>query len=134
MIFFDGICEEIFNEKDFFKLDTAGRHKNVPVIYVKHNLFQQSKQSQTVCLKIPHLFLFKSPRDIQQIGYSGRRLNRKKFFRHVYQLATKEEFLRYSLNIVPPLPTIFSLPSSKAVITALENEREKIISIEANFQ
>ena len=39
-----------FNEKDFVKLATAGRHKNVYVIYVKHNLFQQSKQSRTIDL------------------------------------------------------------------------------------
>ena len=67
MIVFDDTCEEIFNEKDFVKLATAGRHKIVHVIYVKHNLFQQSKQSRTIDLNITHLILFKSPRDIRQI-------------------------------------------------------------------
>ena len=74
MIVFDDTCEEIFNEKDFVKLATAGRHKNVHVIYVKHNLFQQSKQSRTLDLNTTHLILFKSPRDIQQIDYLGRQL------------------------------------------------------------
>ena len=148
MIVFDDTCEEIFNEKDFVKLATAGRHKNVHVIYVKHNLFQQSKQSRTIDLNTTHLILFKSPRDTQQIDYLGRQLNNAKFLRHPYQLATKEDFghllidldpktsecLRYSSNIVPPSPTIFYLPSSKAVITSLENEREKIMYIEANAQ
>ena len=69
MIVFDDTCEKIFNEKDFVKLATAGRHKNVHVIYVKHNLFQQSKQSRTIDLNTTHLILFKSPRDIQQIGF-----------------------------------------------------------------
>ena len=132
MIVFDDTCEEIFNEKDFVKLATAGRHKNVHVIYVKHNLFQQSKQSRTIDLNTTHLILFKSPRDIQQIDYLDRQLNNAKFLRHAYQLATKEDFghllidldpktsdcLRYSSNIVPPSPTIFYLPSSKAVITS----------------
>ena len=63
MIVFDDICEEIFNEKDFVKLATAGRLKNVHVIYVKHNLFQQSKQSRTIDLNTTHLILLKSPRD-----------------------------------------------------------------------
>ena len=116
---------------------------------MKHNLFQQSKQSHTIDLNTTHLILFKSPRDIQQIDYLGRQLNNAKFLRHAYQLATKEEFghllidyldpktsecLRYSSNIVAPWPTIFYLPSSKAVITSLENERERIIYIEANAQ
>ena len=43
MIVFSDACEEIFNEKDLFILTTAGRHKNVHIIYVKHNLSQQSK-------------------------------------------------------------------------------------------
>ena len=95
-----------------------------------------------------HLILFQSPRDIQQIDYLGRQLNNAKLLRHAYQLATKEDFghllidldpktsecLRYSSNIVPPSPTIFYLPSSKAVITSLENERERIMYIEANAQ
>ena len=111
-------------------------------------LFQQSKQSRTIDLNTTHLILFKSPRDIQQIDYLGRQLNNAKFLRHAYQLATKEDFghllidldpktsecFRYSSNIVPPSPTIFYLPSSKAVITSLENERERIMYIEANAQ
>ena len=86
MIVFDDTCEEIFNEKDFVKLATAGRHKNVHVFYVKHNLFQQSKQSRIIDLNTTHLVLFKSPRDIQQIDYLGRQLNNAKFLRHAYQL------------------------------------------------
>ena len=55
-----------------------------------------------------------------------------------YELATKEPFghllidldpktsdvLRYCSNIVPPGPSIFYLPSAKAVITSLDDERE----------
>ena len=67
MIVFDDTCEEIFNEKDFVNLATADRHKNVHVFYIKHNLFQQSKQSRTRDLNTTHLIWFKSPRDIQQI-------------------------------------------------------------------
>ena len=148
MIVFDDTCKKNFNEIDFVKLAPAGRHKNVHVIYVKHNLFQQSKQSRTIDLKTTHLILFKSPRDIQQIDYLGRRLNNAKFLRRAYQLATKKnlchllidldpktsECLHYSSNIVPPSPTIFYLPSSKAVITSLGNERERIMHIEAKAQ
>ena len=148
MIIFDDTCEEIFNEKDLVKLATACRPKNVHVIYVKHNLFQQSKQSRTIYLNTTHLILFESHRDIQQIDYLGRQLNNAKFFRHAYQLATKADFghllidldpktsecLRYSSNIVQPSSTIFYLPSSKAVITSLEIERGRVMYIEANAQ
>ena len=122
MIVFDDTCEKVFHEKDFVKLATAGRHKNVHVVYVEHNLIQQSKQSRTKDLNTAHLILLKSPRDFQQTVYLGRQLNNAKFLRHAYQLAMKEDFghllidldpktsesLRYSSNIVPPLPTNFS--------------------------
>ena len=148
MIVFDDTCKEVFNEKDFVKLATAGRHKNAYVFYVKRNLFQQSEQTRTIDLNTTHLILFKSPRDIQLNDYFGRQLNNAKFLRHAYQLATKEDFghllidldpktsdcLRYSSNIVPPLPTIFYIPSLKAVITSLGNERERFMYIEAKAQ
>ena len=141
MIVFDDTCEEIFNEKDFGKLTTAGRHKNVHVIYVKHNLFQQSEQSGTIDLNTTHLILFKSPRDFQQIDYLGKQLNNSKLLHHAYQLATKEDFGHLLIDLDPktsdivlPSPTIFYLLSSKSVITSLENGREKIMYFEANAQ
>ena len=57
LLVFDDSCEE------FSKLATAGRHRNISVIYVKHNLFQQSKWSRTIDLNTTHIILFKSPRD-----------------------------------------------------------------------
>ena len=101
LIVFDDTCKEIFNEKSFVKLATAGRHKNVHVIYIKHNLFQQSKQPRTIDLNTTHLVLFKSPRDIHQIDFLGRQLNNTKILRHIYQLATKEDFGRLLKDLDP---------------------------------
>ena len=38
LLVFDNSCEETFNDKEFSKHATAGRHRNISVIYVKHNL------------------------------------------------------------------------------------------------
>ena len=146
LLVFDDSCEEIFNDKEFSKLATAGRHKKISVIYVKHNLFQQSKWSRTIDLNTTHIILFKSPRDVQQIGLIGRQLNNTQFLRESYELATKQPFghllidldpktsdaLRYSSNIVPPGPSIFYLPPAKAVITNLTDERERNMYASAN--
>ena len=146
LLVFDDSCEEIFNDKDFSKLATAGRHKKISVIYVKQNLFQQIKWSRTIDLNTTHIVLFKSPRDVQQIGLIGRQLNNKQFLRESYELATKQPFChllidldtktsdasRYSSNIVPPGPSIFCLPSAKAVITNLTDERERSMYASAN--
>ena len=79
LLAFDDSCEENFNDKDFSKLATAGRHKKISVIYLKHNLFQQSKWSRTIDLNTTHIVLFKTPSDVQQIGLIGRQLHNTKF-------------------------------------------------------
>ena len=145
---FDDSCEEIFMDKVFSKLATAGRHEHISVIYVKHNLFQQSKRSRTIDLNTTHIILFKSPRDIQQIGLIGRQLNNTQFLEDSYELATKQPFghllidldpktsnvLRYCSNIVPPGPSVFYLPPAKAVITNLSSERERAFYAAANVR
>ena len=92
LLVFDDSCEEIFNDKEFSKLATAGRHRNISVIYVKHNLFQQSRWSRTIDLNTTHIILFKSPRDTQQFSSIGRQLNNAQFLKESYELATKKPF------------------------------------------
>ena len=64
----DDSCEEISNSKQFVKFATAGRHRGLITIYIKHNLFHQSKLGRDVELKNTHIVLFKSPRDVLQIN------------------------------------------------------------------
>ena len=139
LLVFDDSCDEIYQEKKIVKLALAGRHKNVHCIYVKHNLFHQSKLSRTIDLNTTHIILFKSPRDLQQIDHFGRQLKKVDFLRHTYSKATSEpyghllvdldpktsECLRFSSNITSPGPSIFHLPSEVARETNLSNEREK---------
>ena len=141
LLVIDDSCEEIYNNKEIVKLATAGRHRGLDVIYLKHNLFQQSRWSRTIDLNTPHIILFKSPRDIQQLDQLGRQLNAPKILRQSYEVATKDSFghllidldprtsdcLRYCSNIRPPGPSIFYLPLDKAEVTPITNEREKII-------
>ena len=146
LLIFDHSCEEIFNDKEFVKLATAGRHKNINVIYVKHNLYQQSKWSRTIDLNTTHIILFKSPRDVQQVEFLGKQLNLTHFLKNCYEIATRETFghllldldpktsdcLRFCSNIREPGPSVFYIPSDKADITHISNEREKILYTEAN--
>ena len=74
LLIYDDSCQEIFNDKEFVKIATSGRHEKLH-IYVKHNLFHQSKWSRTIDLNTTHIILFKSLRDIQQIEYLGKQLN-----------------------------------------------------------
>lgn len=141
LLIFDDSCNEIYEDKRFSKIATSGRHRNISVIYVKHNLFHQSKHSKTIDLNNTHVVLFKSPRDVNQITYMGKQLNNAKFLKDAYMNATEKhshghllidfdphtsEFLRYCSNIIKPGPSIFYLPASKAVVTTLDNVQERI--------
>ena len=64
---FDNSCEEICNSKAFVDIATARRHRDLSKIYIKHNLFHQSKLGRDVELQNTHIVLFKSPRDIMQV-------------------------------------------------------------------
>ena len=57
LLTFDDSCEEICNSKTFVDLATAGRHRGMSsTIYIKHNLFHQSKLGRDVELQLLTLF------------------------------------------------------------------------------
>ena len=46
LLIFDDSCVEICNSKAFVDIATAGRHRGLSNIYIKHSPFQQSKQTR----------------------------------------------------------------------------------------
>ena len=97
----DESCEENYNDKEIVKLATAGRHKNINIIYIKHNLYQQSKWSRTIDWNTTHIILFKSAQDIQQVEFLGKQLNLVKVLKHCYQLGTNEPFGHLLIDLDP---------------------------------
>ena len=67
LLIFDDSCEEICNSKALVGIATAGRHRGLSTIYIKHNLFHQSKLGRDVELQNTHIVHFKSPRDVMQV-------------------------------------------------------------------
>ena len=64
----DDYCEEICNSKAFVDIATAGRRRGLSTIYIKHNLFHQSKLGRDIELQNTHIVLSKSPRDVMQVN------------------------------------------------------------------
>ena len=64
LLIFDDSCEEISKSKLFVKIATAGRHRGLKAIHIKHKLFHQSKLGRDVELQKTHIDLLKSPRDV----------------------------------------------------------------------
>ena len=59
LLIFDDSCAEICNSKEFVDIAAAGRHRGFSTIYIKHNLFHQSKLGRDVELQNTHIVLFK---------------------------------------------------------------------------
>ena len=74
LLIFDDSCEEISNSKQFVRIATAGRHRRLNTIYIKHNIFHQSKLGRDRELRNTHLVLLKLPRDVLQINTSSKHL------------------------------------------------------------
>lgn len=145
LLIFDDSCTEIFNSKEFQKIATSGRHRNLSVIYVKHNLFHKSTLGRDIELQNTHIALFKSPRDVQQISRLGQQLGlSKEEFIKWYSDATSKLYGHLLIDLTPNVPdelrfatecgtfpTKFYLPSSRARTTSINDKKTKHIYTQA---
>ena len=118
LLIFDDSCEEISNSKQFVKIDTAGRHRGLNTIYIKHNLFHQSKIGRDLELQNTHIVLFKSPRDVLQINTLSQQLGLGSQLKEWYQDALSVPYGHLLIDLTPK--TVDSLrycPNSGSVPT-----------------
>ena len=101
LLIFDDSCEEICNSKAFFDIATAGRHRGLSTIYIKHNLFQQSKLGRDVELQNTHIVLFKSPRDVMQVTTLSTQLGLGSELVDWYRDATSVPFGHLLIDLSP---------------------------------
>ena len=64
---FDHSCEDFCNLEAFVDSATDGRHRRLNTIYIKNNLFYQSKLGRDDELQNAHIVIFKTPRDVMQV-------------------------------------------------------------------
>ena len=138
LLIFDDSCEEICNSKAFVDLATAERHRGLSTIYIKHNLFHQSKLGRDVELQNTHIVLFKSPRDVMQVTNLSTQLGLGSELVHWYRDATSVPFghlliglsprtddrLRYCTNS-GSVPSKFYIPERLKHLRTLDDEHTK---------
>ena len=101
MLIFDDSCEEICNSKAFVSFATAGRHRGLSTIYIKHNLFHQSKIGRDVDLQNKHLVLFMSPCGVMQISTLSAQLGLGSELLHLYRDATSDPYGQLLIDLSP---------------------------------
>ena len=101
LLCFADSCVEICNSKAFVDIATAGRHRGLRTIYIKHNLFHQSKLGRDVELQNTHNVLFKSPRAVMQVTTLSTQFGLVSELVHCYRGATSVPFGHLLIDLSP---------------------------------
>ena len=87
--------------RKFVKTATAGSHRGLNTIYVKHNLFHQSKLGRDVELNNTHIVSFKSPRVLLQINTLSQLLGLGSQLKEWHQDATSTPYACLLIDLIP---------------------------------
>ena len=121
LLVLDDLFLEVQKSRDFLPLVIAGRNRNIHLLVLRHNLFQQRKSSKTIDWNVTQIILFNCPRDSEQIGLLGRQLGERHVTMEAYKRATRKLFgplmidvdvrgsktLRYSSKCSGDEPSLF---------------------------
>ena len=138
LLIFDDSREEICNSKAFVDIATAGRHRGLSTIYIKHNLFHQSKLGRDVELQNTHIVLFKSPRDVMQVTTLSTQLGLGSELVDWYRDATFVPFGHLLIDLSPrtddrlryctksgSVPSKFYIPERLKLLRTLDDKHKK---------
>ena len=140
LLIFDNSCEEICNSKAFVDNASAGRHRGLSTIYIKHNRFHQSKLGRNLELQNTHIIPFKSPRDVMQVTTLYTHLGLSSELLDWYRDATFVPFGHLLIDLSPrtddrlrycansgPVPSKIHNPERLEHLRTLDDEHTKIL-------
>ena len=134
-LIFDDIYQNVSDTKEFLDLAISGRHQNLHLLVLKHNLYQQSKHSKTRDLNVTQMLLLRNPRDNNQIDCLGRQLGCRELLLNSYKRATQDQFGHLLIDLDPRLNKNLRLSSniiSKPAIFYC-NSNDKVIELNDSF-
>ena len=83
------------------KIATAGRHKGLSTIYIKHNLIHQGRLGREIELQKTHIVLFKSSRDVLQKNTLSQELGLGSQLKDWYTKATSIHYGHLLIVLTP---------------------------------
>ena len=113
LVILDDQMSKVGNSKDLSRLFTEGsHHRNLSVIYIVQNLFDQGASHRTVSRNSHYIVLFKNPRDMSQISCFGRQMypkNKANFLPEAYAHATRKPYRYMIIDLKPDTPEEFRI-------------------------
>ena len=109
LLVIDDLMSELCSDKLMTRLLTKGRHNNLSVIFIVHNLFYQGKEMRTISLNASYFVIFKSPRGHSQIVNLAKQVfpSNNKFLMEAYKDATSRPFSYLFLDFRSSTPSEF---------------------------
>lgn len=107
LIIIDDLMTECEKDKRVTHLFTKGsHHKNLSVILILQNLFQQGRECRTISLNTHYFALFKNPRDGSQITHLAKQMypGNIKFVQESYRDATRSPYGYLFVDLKPETP------------------------------
>ena len=91
----DNLTEEV---RDLFT--KGSHHRNISVVFIVQNLFNQNKFMRTISLNTHYIVLMKGIRNLQQIGILGKQINNSKLV-NVFKQVTKDPYSYLLIDLHP---------------------------------
>ena len=126
--------------QEFVHIATADRHRGFSTVYIKHNLFHQSKLGRDVELQNTHIVLFKSPRDVHQVATLSAQLALGSALVDWYRDTTSVPFGHLLIDVSPRtdyrlryctnsgnIPSMFYVPDNLKNLKVLDDEHTKVL-------
>ena len=101
MLIFDDSCEKICHSDAFIDIAAAGRYPGLSTIFIRHNLFPQSKLGRDVELQDMHIVLCKSLRDVMQVSTLSGQLGLGSGLSNRYGDATSVPYGQLLIDFLP---------------------------------
>ena len=81
----------------------GSHHRNISVIYIVQNLFDQHKEHRTISLNAHYLVIFKNPRDRSQITHLAKQMypGKTNYVQQAFELATAKPHGYLLVDIFP---------------------------------
>ena len=65
LVVIDGLYQDACEDETFLNMVVAGRHRNIHLMTLRHNIYQPAKNSKIIDLNVTQVILFKNPRDVE---------------------------------------------------------------------
>ena len=104
LVILDDLMSEVGQSHEMERLFTQGcHHRNLNVIFITQNIFQQAKCSRTIALNTHYLGLFRNLRDASQVSHLGRQLfpGKGQVLVDAYQEATRLPYGYLVIDVSP---------------------------------